>query len=53
MGDHDGKANENVTLKSKLVQSVKSGGYIHISIYVVGSRPQAYKTRPKGNMGSH
>ena len=23
-----------------------------ISIYVVGSKPQAYKTRPKGNMGS-
>ena len=22
------------------------------SIYVVGSKPQAYKTRPKGNMGS-
>ena len=23
-----------------------------ISIYVVGSKPQAYNTRPKGNMGS-
>ena len=23
-----------------------------ISIYVVGSKPQTYKTRPKGNMGS-
>ena len=23
-----------------------------ISIYVVGSKPRAYKTRPKGNMGS-
>ena len=23
-----------------------------ISIYVVGSKPQPYKTRPKGNMGS-
>ena len=26
--------------------------YTAISIYVVGSKPQAYKTRPKGNMGS-
>ena len=23
-----------------------------ISIYLVGSKPQAYNTRPKGNMGS-
>ena len=23
-----------------------------ISIYFVGSKPEAYKTRPKGNMGS-
>jgi len=26
--------------------------YTAISIYVVGSKPQAHKTRPKGNMGS-
>ena len=26
--------------------------YTAISIYVVGSKPQAYKTRLKGNMGS-
>ena len=33
-----------VRLKDKL--------YTAISIYAVGSKPQAYKIRPKGNMGS-
>ena len=31
---------------------IQSQDYTAISIYFVGSKPQAYKTRPKGNMGS-
>ena len=39
------------SLKLRDIQGYHSGDTA-ISIYVVGSKPQAYKTRPKGNMGS-